>query len=103
MAHRYHPDPKRNDHPDAIAFDGCDVCEARADAGIRGVLSFDDASIAALWDRMLVTEYRDLNAHRSRAESRLCHSLYYVAVLMERYFPETHPWERRGAADGPAS
>jgi len=42
MTHRYHPDPAMGDHPDAIVFDGCEECEARAKLGIQGIVYFDD-------------------------------------------------------------
>jgi hypothetical protein len=97
-AHRYHPDPACGDHPDAVAWDGCDECESRAHAGIRGILRYDAGRFALLWDRMLVTEWDAEESHRSQAEARICHTLYCMALLMERHFPAARPWARRGAA-----
>ena len=98
MTHRYHPDPAMGDHPDAIVFDGCAECEARADLGIQGLVYYDRETFDRLWNRMLDVEKDDLEGHRNKTEQKLCRSLYCMALLMGRYMPGSTPWERRGTA-----
>lgn len=95
--HRFHPDPARDDHPDAIVFDDCPDCVWRAEHGIEGLLLWDTEHFDALWNRMLDTEYKDREPRRNETEQKTCRILYLLGVLMERHFPEERPWERRGS------
>lgn len=75
---------------DAILFDGCPVCEARADAGLEGLLLLDPPQINTLWNRMLNVHYGgkrrrpEDGQYRSIAEARLGRQLYLLGIIFER-------------------
>ena len=70
--------------------DGCPRCEEHAADPLGGGL--DDAHVRDLWERMLGYEFQSdrsagatdasVNGYRSDAESRACHQLYRLALLL---------------------
>lgn len=57
--HRYHPDPGRDDDPDAILYDDCERCAQHA----HNLVSLDAHNIRALFERMRDVEYGSGSAH----------------------------------------
>ena len=88
MSHRAHP--AEGDKADAILFEYCDDCSARArNLGI----TLDEFNFAAMWRRMLVTEIprtyqekypNEKPGYRSRTEKDLGRQMYYLYILLER-------------------
>jgi hypothetical protein len=93
MSHGYHEGPE-----DALLFDGCDECDARAADPIDALLRLDPERFETLWQRMRATEYGDAAVpdrlrkanlrYRSTNEAKVGKHLYYVSLLLQR-FPES--------------
>ena len=84
--HRYHPDPKRDDDPEAILWDDCEAClENAADPRKR----MDGHSNAALQMR-LVGVVNTNDEFRSHAEVFACRALY--EEVESQFGPTTKPW-----------
>ena len=100
MSHDYHGD--LDGFPDAILYDGCEECEARAEKGLSGLLDLDSANLGLLWRRCVNEEYggsveqNDAGRYRSACEAKLGWQLYLVGVLTERFENEAEldkrPW-----------
>ena len=97
MSHAYHPrsyvpgeEPERLvGGPEPILFDGCEECEERSRDVLRAPLDRD--FMRALWQKMVMVEHHDAGRYRSDAEGRACHSLYEVAVFLEKH-TAVNPW-----------
>lgn len=79
--HRYHPDPTTGDQPDAILFDHCEGCAAKADSLGLGL---DRHNFGAMWSRMVAVEYRYQCVYASETEARLGSALFKVSLLVQR-------------------
>ena len=82
MAHRYHPDPNKNDPPDAIYFDKCEDCEHHAK---RTPFYQDPEKINKLWNRMIAVELEDSESYRSQNEKIACMELWKTYIFLERF------------------
>lgn len=82
-AHIYHGDLGCPE--DSLFFDGCPTCEARADMGIRGLMTQDIDRVHILWDRMVNETRGDRkDGYRTAAEGKIGGDLYAFSVLLER-------------------
>ena len=97
MSHEYHPRSYvPSEEPsllvsgvEPILFDGCEECEERSRAILRAPL--DQNYMAALWQKMVRVEHANVGRYRSDAEARACHTLYEVAVFLEKG-GKVNPW-----------
>lgn len=81
MMHRYHPDPERNDDPDAIVWDNCADC---ASAARSPLAKLDDDNVRRLWDQLVAVELEDTAHYRSRAERQAVDALWPTYLLAQR-------------------
>jgi hypothetical protein len=75
--------------PEPILYDDCPRCEEHANGILN--LSLDRETTGLLWRRMVQVEHEDMGRYRSEAEATACHTLYGIAVWMERY-TRINPW-----------
>lgn len=80
MSHDYHQGAE-----DAILYDGCAECDARAKNPMVGLLNLDEERFETLWRRMLAVEDNDSTYYRSGNEAALGKHLNYVRILIERH------------------
>jgi len=81
-AHRYHPDPDRDDDPRAILWDDCGRCDQQAANPLAGL---DDVKIRALWERVRTVELDSRSDfYASVNESRAASVLYNMYALASR-------------------
>lgn len=80
MSHAYHQGPE-----DAVLYDDCAECDARAADPLSGLLHLDATTFARLRDRMTAVEYEETDGYRSGNEAKLGRALYYIGLLLERH------------------
>lgn len=83
MTHRYHPDPDRDDPPEAILWDDCEDCAQRAEH-----LNTLDAGKL----RRLVAVQEDDWDHIPTANERVAASRMWEALLVMERLTHT-PWQ----------
>lgn len=88
MSHDPHEGPD-----DAVIYDGCGECDARAANPLSALLALDDVNYERLRDRMILIEHhsrsgsRSPEGYRSQNEMRLGQALYRISVLEQRHGP----------------
>lgn len=86
MSHDYHRGPR-----DAILYDGCAECDARAADPMDGLLRLDIETFVEFWERMRAVEYGDgpfgsgHESYRSTNEAKVGKHLYYISLLLQRH------------------
>lgn len=82
MTHAYHP--RNGGFNEPILFDDCEDCERHT---IHLGLSLDLATWGRMWHRMLEVEYSSPGgSYRSANEKKLGQEMYYMSIVLERYF-----------------
>ncbi len=81
MSHDYHQGPE-----DAILYDGCEECDARAAKPLDALLHLDGTHYETLRDRMVAVEYGNGNAsYRTTNEAKVGQALYLISILEQRH------------------
>lgn len=82
--HRYHPDldDPYNDRADAILFDECEDCEAKAE---NPAYELDWNTVHKLWQRMYAVEYARADGYRSENEAHACKKLWHTWIFLRNY------------------
>ena len=80
-AHRYHPDPDKSDHPDAILFDDCDRCAEQTD-----LFGLDRQNLTWFWSAMhgIEVEGKRLARPLTKNEYKAIRRMYEMALIFER-------------------
>jgi len=97
MSHRYHPDPGRDDPPDAKLFDGCERCDEQA----QFLVGLDRQNLAWFWSGMDQIKRLGKSPDRDLTENEhlAMNNLYAMAIIFERLSgvwpsPEVLGWVR---------
>jgi hypothetical protein len=81
MSHDYHEGPE-----DAVLYDGCAECDARATKPLDALLNLDDRSFPILLARVRAVEFGDGSAsYLTGNEAALGRALYGILILLERH------------------
>jgi hypothetical protein len=98
--HRFHPDPKVPDDPDAVLWDACDRCSEHADKPWVGL---SDLTLQRLWERQAEVGASQMTFTEQDAIAEIKATLLNARMLLEKVpnlvppGPAAPSWSKRSA------